>query len=457
MRLPEGPLVAWYGDDFTGASAVMEVLTFAGFPAVLFFEVPDAARLARFGDLRAVGIAGDARTRDPAWMEENLPPVYAALRATGAPVVHYKVCSTFDSSPETGSIGKAADLGLGLGLGDWAPLIVAAPEIGRWQAFGNLFAIAGASVYRLDRHPTMSVHPVTPMDEADVTRHLARQTSRGIGLVDFLALKSGRGADALATERAAGRSIVAFDVVDAQTLAAAGALVWAEAERAPLFALGSQGVEYALVAAWREAGLAAPVDRADPVRPVDRLAIVSGSCSPITAGQIAHAEAQGFAVVPLDPAAATDPSAWTKAKGAAIDEALALIGAGRDPIVCTARGPDDPVTPAFRAAVARSGIRPAEANQRIGEGLGEILNGVVRKAGLTRAAIAGGDTSSAAARGLGIYAVTAEAPLAPGAALLRGHGDDPATDGIEIALKGGQMGPPDFFTRMRAGSPPTTT
>ncbi len=172
MRLPDGPLVAWYGDDFTGASAVMEVLTFAGFPSVLFFDVPTEAQRARFGDLRAMGIAGDARTREPAWMEANLPPVYAALRATGAPVVHYKVCSTFDSAPDTGSIGKAADLALG--PDDWAPLVVGAPEIGRWQAFGNLFAAAGDTVHRLDRHPTMSVHPVTPMDEADVRRHLAK-------------------------------------------------------------------------------------------------------------------------------------------------------------------------------------------------------------------------------------------------------------------------------------------
>ena len=32
---------------------------------------------------------------------------------------------------------------------------------------------------RLDRHPVMARHPVTPMDEADVGRHLARQTGPG--------------------------------------------------------------------------------------------------------------------------------------------------------------------------------------------------------------------------------------------------------------------------------------
>ena len=85
-------------------------------------------------------------------------------------------------------------------------------------------------------------------------------------------------------------------------------------------------------------------------------------------------------------------------------------------------------------------------------------NEIVRAAKLTRCAIAGGgDTSSHGARGLGLWAVTAESALAPGAAVLRGWSDDPATDGIEIALKGGQMGPPDFFDRLRAGGPGGTT
>jgi uncharacterized protein YgbK (DUF1537 family) len=39
-RLPDGLLLAFYGDDFTGSSAVMEVMTFAGLPAVMFVEPP---------------------------------------------------------------------------------------------------------------------------------------------------------------------------------------------------------------------------------------------------------------------------------------------------------------------------------------------------------------------------------------------------------------------------------
>ena len=47
--LPDGLLVAWYGDDFTGSAAVMEVLTFAGLPSVLFLDLPTPEQLARFG------------------------------------------------------------------------------------------------------------------------------------------------------------------------------------------------------------------------------------------------------------------------------------------------------------------------------------------------------------------------------------------------------------------------
>ena len=414
------PVLAWYGDDFTGSGAVMEVLSFAGLPAVLFLDPPTPAMLARFPGIRAVGLASDARTRSPDWMRAELPAAFAALSALGAPILHYKLCSTLDSAPHIGSIGAAAEIGLAPGA--LAPLVVAAPQIGRWQAFGTLFARAGdGDIHRLDRHPTMSVHPVTPMHEADVLRHLAQQTNLPLNLIDLVDLKAGRGPARLAEAEASG-GIVALDVIDDESLAAAGALLW----QSPGFVLGSQGIEYALVAAWQEAGLIASPPKPAPLAPVDRVAIVSGSCSPVTAAQIDHAEAAGFEIVPLDPRAPD----WT----AAGDAALAALARGRSPLVATARGSSDPAV---------------TDGAQIGQGLGRLLDRLVREAGLTRAVIAGGDTSSHAARGLGLVALTAETAIAPGAALLRGHRADGSS--IEIALKGGQMGPSDFFVRVRDG------
>ena len=337
------PVLAWYGDDFTGSGAVMEVLSFAGLPAVLFLDPPTPAMLARFPGIRAVGLASDARTRSPDWMRAELPAAFAALSALGAPILHYKLCSTLDSAPHIGSIGTAAEIGLAPGA--LAPLVVAAPQIGRWQAFGTLFARAGdGDIHRLDRHPTMSVHPVTPMHEADVLRHLAQQTDLPLNLIDLVDLKAGRGPARLAEAEASG-GIVALDVIDDESLAAAGALLW----QSPGFVLGSQGIEYALVAAWQEAGLIAPPPKPAPLAPVDRVAIVSGSCSPVTAAQIDHAEAAGFEIVPLDPRAPD----WT----AAGDAALAALARGRSPLVATARGRSDPaVTDGSRN---RPGSRPS--------------------------------------------------------------------------------------------------
>ncbi len=88
----------------------------------------------------------------------------------------------------------------------------------------------------------------------------------------------------------------------------------------------------------------------------------------------------------------------------------------------------------------------------MGTGLGRLLAGLVDATGLTRVAIAGGDTSSHGAAALDLSALTAQAMIAPGAPLLRGHAATPARDGLEILLKGGQMGPPDIFVQLRDGT-----
>lgn len=441
-------LLTWYGDDFTGSGAVMETLEKGGIPSVLFLQVPDAALLARFSGRRAVGVAGDARSRDPAWMAAHLPGIFAALRGLGAPLLHYKLCSTFDSAPHVGSIGKATELGL-TGPDDWAPMVVAAPQIGRWQAFGNLFASAPDGVARLDRHPTMAQHPVTPMHEADVRRHLALQTDLPIGLVDVLALQAGRADAALAEARAAGARIVAFDVLDAQTLAEAGRVIWQAAMARPLFALGSQGLEDALIAHWN-AGKAAP-PALPPVGGAGRIAVVSGSCSPDTARQIAAAEGAGFAPIRLEAALVADEGAFAAACHAAGDAALAALGRGQSPLVFTAMGPDDPSLAAVAEVRARAGLTAVQATARLSRGLGGILRRLVGQAGLTRAVIAGGDTSSHATAELRVVALTVAGSVAPSVPLMLAHGADAGRPPLELVLKGGQMGRADLFATIRDG------
>jgi uncharacterized protein YgbK (DUF1537 family) len=322
-------LIAFYGDDFTGASASMEATAFAGLETVLFLSPPTPERLRAFDGARVIGVAGVARAQNPEWMETNLPSVFELLAQTGAPVLHYKVCSTFDSAPHIGSIGRAIEIAQRRFHG-WTPMIVADPGMGRFQAFGNLFAMMHGTAHRLDQHPIMSGHPVTPMDEADLGRHLARQTDTKIGLVDFVAMKRGDGDSCLRREIDAGAGVVSLDMLDNETLIEAGRLVW-EHGATVLFGVGSQGFEAALAAYWRDAGLIAPPAVSYRAAAVERIACVSGSVSAITAAQIAFAREHGFDTIER-----------------AAEAALARIGAGRDALVYSAAGPDDPAVAALK-------------------------------------------------------------------------------------------------------------
>ena len=252
-------LLTFYGDDFTGSTDAMESLARAGVRTVLFLEPPTPEELAGFTGVGAVGVAGDSRAMPPEGMEKVLPEAFTKLKALGAPVFHYKVCSTFDSSPEIGSIGRATDVGQRIFASPFVPLLVGAPRLGRYTVFGNHFARSGVDgkTYRLDQHGPMRDHPVTPMRESDLRIHLSRQTDKEIGLFDILQLE-GREADAEERLRAVledGPEIVFFDVLYDDQLPTIGRLIWERSsEEAPLFVVGWSGVEYALTACWRDAG-----------------------------------------------------------------------------------------------------------------------------------------------------------------------------------------------------------
>ena len=447
---PRGLLLAYYGDDFTGSTDALEALTLAGVPTVLFFQTPDAQALRRFPQVRAVGLAGHARGRSPGWMREHLAPALQALAALGAPVLHYKVCSTFDSSPTIGSIGCAIDIGVPLMPGRWSPAVVGVPRLGRYTAFGHLFAMAQGQGWRLDRHPTMSRHPVTPMAESDLAVHLGAQTRRRRALVDFTQLKRGAGDSALQAATAGDDApVVLIDVLDDETLREAGRLVW-QHRGGGVFSASSSGLSYALAAHWQAVGLVSGPAQLPPAGPVPAIAVVSGSCSPVTAGQIDWALGHGFVGHALRPAALLADEA--AAVAAAVEAACAALDQSHCPLVYTARGPDDPAVQQFAEHARAAGLSREDAAWRTGQALARVMRGLLdRRPDLRRVAVAGGDSSGEVAAALGVQALTMQARLAPGAPLCRAWSDLPTRDGLELVLKGGQMGEPDFFGRVRDG------
>ena len=433
-------LIAYYGDDFTGSTDVLEALSGNGIPTVLFTRIPDEEKRRRFADCRAIGLAGTSRSQPPEWMDLELPKVFTWLRSLAANVVHYKVCSTFDSAPHRGSIGRAMEIGLAVFEQDIVPIVVGAPELRRYTVFGQLFAAYEGVVFRIDRHPVMSRHPATRMDEADLLLHLARQTAMPTACIDLADQLAAREGTAFAQARAAGKRAMLIDVYDHASQELAGRLLAAELNAAQPLAFGSSGVEYALLRVWDVERTPLTVQ---PLAPLARTAVVSASCSAVTETQIRTAIAAGFTGIALDYRALATGVGAQAAFEKAVEEGRAALYAGRSPIFYTALGPRDVRAP-------DGGI----SDERVGQALGQLLRLLVEEFALSRVAVAGGDTSGHALSELDIYALTLRYPIvqSPGSPVCIGHRETASPTTVEIVLKGGQIGQPDYFVRLREGT-----
>jgi uncharacterized protein YgbK (DUF1537 family) len=419
-------LFSYYGDDFTGSTDALEALAANGVSTVLFWGPPCPDHLARFSGYQAIGIAGESRSRSPEWMRQHLPGLFEHLRSFGAPLTQYKVCSTFDSSPGTGNIAEAMRIGREVFGSECVPVVVAAPHLRRYVVFGHLFAGQGDAVYRIDRHPTMSRHPVTPMRESDLRLHLRAQAPDCTGLLDLFSLTGPDPGSALDSIISRNARAVVFDGLDEHSELATGQLLWSRRGQHP-FVAGSSGFTHALIRHWREAGLIPPQFSPPAATTANRIIVISGSCSPVTEAQIQSAMRDGFEGFH---APAMD-------RERLVSTALAALARGNSVVIYSALGARD--------------LGGSMAGEELGCYLGSVLRELVVRSGARRAIIAGGDTSSHAASRLGIHALTFAAPMTPGAPLCRAHSDSPMMDGLELVLKGGQVGGPDFFRQVLKG------
>jgi 3-oxoisoapionate kinase len=453
-------LLTFYGDDFTGSTDALEQLTAAGIRTVLFMDPPTPKQLARFPGLQALGVAGKTRSLAPDAMQRELRPALKKLKALGARHVHYKVCSTFDSSPTVGSIGRVIDVATKIFRAPFVPLLVAAPALGRYCVFGNLFARFGigsnGAIHRLDRHPSVSRHPITPMQEADLRLHLARQTKKRIALFDILNLElpAAEARAALKRTIADGAQIVLFDALRRQQLRRIGELIdgYATGNR-PLFSVGSSGIEAALAAHWRPSRNVAPDVRRlrSESKESPPVLVACGSCSPVTAGQIRWALRHGFVETRLDTKALASKGRRQAALQYAAGAVARHLVKGRSVIVHTHCGAsDERVAPGKSNSRGRSRTGSA---QIFGDALAWICREAIAQTTVRRLCIAGGDTSSYAARALGIEALEMISPLTPGAPLCRVHAPGSPVHGFEVVFKGGQVGAENYFETVRRGMP----
>ncbi|ACM04002.1 four-carbon acid sugar kinase family protein [Cereibacter sphaeroides] len=390
-------------DDFTGASDTLATLSRGGLAVRLFRDLPPPEALA---GLDAWGIATPARSLDREGIAALAARLGAGLADHAPAFLHVKVCSTFDSSPRIGNIALLAQgLADALRIRDLA-LIGGQPSLGRHCIFGTLFARGqDGRTHRIDRHPVMSVHPVTPMEEADLLRHFAALGLHGLELVP----RGGRG-------RGFPRL---YDALVPEDVAAAGRDLLGAGRR--LLVMGASSVAEAWLAAHP-----GRVQQSVPGLPARGPVLVfAGSRSSLTTAQIAGAD--GVARLPLPPAhvladgpEAERARAWARER----------LTRGQDCIL-------------YLTADGTGGIEPARL-AKASAGLVARILGDGPAAGLV---VAGGDTSSAIVTALAPDWLDHAGDICAGVPILAAR---LGARSMPLALKGGQMGEADFFARALA-------
>lgn len=445
--LPEnsnGLLGAFYGDDFTGSTDVMESLVRSGLSCTLYLELPDSLEDHADESVDVIGLAGLSRSWSVEEMDERLPAIFSRMRNLGAPFFHYKLCSTFDSAPHIGSIGRALEIARSVFGTQPVPLVVGAPILKRYTAFGNLFATVDQTTYRIDRHPTMAYHPVTPMTESDLRVHLSHQSALAGELIDVLTLnRSDEDVDS-AVDAVVDHypGYILFDVLDAESQRQTGRQLarlinsrWRDdGDTTVLF--GSSGVEYALATLWEQSTRPETAPAVPVILPPLPTLVVVGSRSPATERQSAFAREHGFLEVAVNPARFLAEDAE---KGAYRAELVNRISEGlrSDMNVIVTTPPKDPAVPISGNALA------SELSDLTKDVCATVLPG--------RLIVAGGDTSGHIARALGISSLRVISLLTPGAPLCEARfAGDPGRS-LQVCLKGGQVGPADYFVQL-AGS-----
>jgi len=421
-------------DDFTGATDVASMLVRAGLRTVQVIGVPQpGANPPELALADAVVVALKSRTTPAADAVADSLAALAWLQAAGARQFIFKVCSTFDSTP-AGNIGPVAEA-LMAALGTPQTIVCPAfPENGRTVFRGHLFVGD-----QLLSDSGMRQHPLTPMTDANLVRVLQAQCQGSVGLLRHDTVAAGAAAigQRLAALQADGVRLVIADAVDNADLLrlASGA------GHLPLWVAGS-GLALglpALLAARGWVTLDAQAAKLDAV--TGPAAVLAGSCSLATQGQVARWIAAGR------PARQIEPAALARGEPVAA-QALAWAAQQTDAPLLYA------TTDATTLAGTQARLGVAAAGALVEQALATIARGLVA-AGTQRLVVAGGETSGAVVQALGVHTLRIGAAICPGVPwtqAVRAAGPPPQQLPLQLALKSGNFGSPDFFAEALAAT-----
>lgn len=414
-------------DDFTGATDAAGFLVEAGLRTVQLTGPAGIEDLPDGLDAEAVVISLKTRSTPAEQAVAESLRALDALRGLGAERILFKYCSTFDSTA-AGNIGPVTDALLEALEEDVTVLVPALPVNGRTVRDGHL------SVHGVPLHESgMRDHPVTPMRDSSLVRLMEAQSAGRAAVVPLAAVDAGPAAvaEALEAAREAGARYVAVDAVEMRHLDVIG-----EAVRDLRLVTGGSGIGSGVakaVLAHAASDGGEPADAAAPSarwRPAAGPAVIlSGSCSQMTNRQVArYCETAPGRAVDVDRAVADAEQHVDEL----VEWAAARQAEGAAPLIYATAGPEE-----VEAWQRRHGAE--EVSAAIESLVGRIA-AALRDRGTVRFVAAGGETSGAVTRALGLTAFEVGPTIAPGVPWTRG-----VPDGIDLALKSGNFGGEDFF------------
>ncbi|WP_297727860.1 3-oxo-tetronate kinase [Limnohabitans sp. Rim8] len=410
-------------DDFTGATDLANNLVRSGMRVVQTIGVPTTPLTA---DVDAVVVALKSRTVPKAEAIAQSLEALKWLQAQGSegrvPQIYFKYCSTFDSTPD-GNIGPVTEALMNALDTDFTIATPAFPDNGRTVFKGYLFA---GNV--LLNESGMQNHPLTPMQDANLVRVMQAQTQRKVGLIDYKTVAQGEAAirERISALRTEGVGVAIVDATSNADLLLLGPAL----KDMPLITAGS-GVAIGLPTNF---GLKPSLQASHLPAASGMQAVVSGSCSVATNAQVAHFKATGR------PALAIDPASLMKGQSKAVVQqvlawAVPLLKDGPVLVYSTAE-PE-----AVKQVQAQLGV--AEAGALVEHALAAVSRGLV-DLGVQQLVVAGGETSGACVQALGIAQLQIGPQIDPGVPWCHSSS---AAGGLHIALKSGNFGSDDFFTK----------
>ncbi len=400
-------------DDFTGATDLAGTLLKSGMSAVQLIGVPEGNMPLVEADAGVVALK--SRTVPAAEAVAQSIAALDWLRDQGCTQFFFKYCSTFDSTDD-GNIGPVADALMAALDTEFTIFCPAFPANGRTIFKGYLFA---GEV--LLNECGMQDHPLTPMTDPNLVRVLQRQTRSKVGLVDHTTVGQGAGAVRAAFDslKADGVRMAVVDATNEADLMTVGA-----AANGMAMVTGGSGIAIGLPNNFKIADGAA-----DQLPKVEGMsAVISGSCSRATQGQVANfmRNHPAFQIEPLKLAAGQDMAA------AALEWALPKIADG--PVIIYSTDQPDEVQ-AVQAELGREA-----AGDMVEQALARVAEGLV-EAGVRKLIVAGGETSGAVVGNLGVRGLRIGPEIDPGVPWTVSLGEPE----IALALKSGNFGGPLFF------------